>query len=66
MARPDVDIVRKLVDDVSVRQDLRIILGGLIAESDGLTVDFTFDKKLKQEREKFDVMLSAFSSDNSK
>ncbi len=66
VARPDVDIVRKLVDDVSVRQDLRIILGGLIAESDGLTADFTFDKKLKQEREKFDVMLSAFSSDNSK
>ena len=66
VARPDVDIVRKLVDDVSVRQDLRIILGGLIAESDGLTVDFTFDKKLKQEREKFEVKLSAFSSDNSK
>lgn len=66
VARPDVDIVRKLVDDVSVRQDLRIILGGLIAESDGLTADFTFDKKLKQEREKFEVMLSAFSSDNSK
>jgi len=66
VARPDVDIVKKLVDDVSVRQDLRIILGGLVAESDGLTVDFTFDKKLKQERDKFEVMLSALSSDNSK
>ena len=62
VSRPDVDIVRKLVDDVSVRQDLRIILGGLIAESDGLTVDYTFDKKLRQERDKFEVMLSAFSS----
>jgi len=66
VSRPDVDIVKKLVDDVSVRQDLRIILGGLIAESDGLTVDFTFDKKLKQERDKFEVMLSAVSSENTK
>ena len=66
VSRPDVDIVKKLVDDVSVRQDLRIILGGLIAESDGLTVDFTFDKKLKQERDKFEVLLSAVSSENTK
>ena len=63
VARPDVDTVRNLVDDVSVRQDLRIILGGLIAESDGLTVDYTFDKKLRQERDKFEMMLAAMSND---
>ncbi len=63
VARPDVDTVRNLVDDVAVRQDLRIILGGLIAESDGLTVDYTFDKKLRQERDKFEMMLAAMSND---
>ncbi|MBQ2915438.1 MAG: hypothetical protein IJE51_01470 [Clostridia bacterium] len=63
VARPDVETVRNLVDDVSVRQDLRIILGGLIAESDGLTVDYTFDKKLRQERDKFEMMLAAMSND---
>ena len=57
VSRPDVDIVKWIADDVYVRQDLRIILGGLIAESDGLTVDYTFDKKLKQERDKFETML---------
>ena len=64
VSRPDVEIVKNLVDDVYVRQDLRIILGGLIAESDGLTVDFTFDKKLKQEREKFETMLAAIGSES--
>ena len=64
VSRPDVEIVKKLVDDVYVRQALRIILGGLIAESDGLTADFTFDKKLKQEREKFETMLLAMGSDS--
>ena len=63
VARPDVETVRNLVDDVYVRQDLRIILGGLIAESDGLTVDYTFDKKLRQERDKFEMMLAAMSND---
>lgn len=63
VARPDVETVRNLVDDVAVRQDLRIILGGLIAESDGLTVDYTFDKKLRQERDKFEMMLAAMSND---
>lgn len=63
VARPDVETVRNLVDDVSVRQDLRIILGGLIAESDGLTVDYTFDKKLRQERDKFEMMFAAMSND---
>lgn len=66
VARPDVDIVKSIVDDVSVRQDLRIILGGLIAESDGLTVDYTFDKKLRQERDKFEVMLSAMGNGQQK
>ena len=66
VARPDVDIVKGLVDDVSVRQDLRIILGGIVAESDGLTVDYTFDKKLKQDRDKFELMLSAMGNDHQK
>lgn len=66
VARPDVETVKGLVDDVPVRQDLRIILGGLIAESDGLTVDYTFDKKLKHERDKFEMMLAAMSSEQSK
>jgi hypothetical protein len=28
-------------------------VGGLIAENDGLIADYTFDKKIKFEREKF-------------
>lgn len=58
VSRPDVEIVKSIAKDINVKQDLRIILGGLIAESDGLTVDFTFDKKLRLEREKFEEMLS--------
>lgn len=58
VARPDVEAVKKLAGNVEVRQDLRILIGGIIAESDGLIADYTFDKKLKTEREKFNSMIS--------
>jgi len=55
VSRPDVELVRKFVDNVEVKQDLRIVVGGLIAENDGLIADYTFDKKLRAEREKFNT-----------
>lgn len=54
VSRTDRDIMRVIFTDIEVKQDLRIMLGGLIAENDGLTMDFTFERKLRAEREKFE------------
>lgn len=53
VSRPDIDIVKKFIKNIEVKQDLRIVIGGLIAENDGLIADYTFDKRIKSEREKF-------------
>ncbi|MDF2685213.1 MAG: hypothetical protein K0S55_394 [Clostridia bacterium] len=53
VSRPDMEIVKKFIKNTEVKQDLRIVVGGLIAENDGLIADYTFDKKIKGEREKF-------------
>ncbi len=54
VSRTDRDIMRVIFSDIEVKQDLRIRLGGLIAENDGLTMDFSFERKLRAEREKFE------------
>jgi vacuolar-type H+-ATPase subunit E/Vma4 len=54
VSRTDRDIMRVIFSDIEVKQDLRIMLGGLIAENDGLTMDFSFERKLRAEREKFE------------
>jgi len=54
VTRTDLEIMKRIVTGVEVKQDLRIMLGGIIAENDGLTMDFTFDKKIRTEREKFE------------
>lgn len=54
VARPDLELV-KCFADVPVKQDLRIIHGGLLAENDGLIADFTFDRKLKTAKERFNA-----------
>ncbi len=58
VSRTDLDIMRTVISDIVVKQDLRIIIGGLIAENDGLTMDFTFDRKLRSEREKFEQKIN--------
>ena len=58
VSRNDLDIVKRMVKNIEVKQDLRIIVGGLVAENDGLTADFTFDKKLVNERAKLETRLS--------
>jgi vacuolar-type H+-ATPase subunit E/Vma4 len=58
VSRTDLDIMRAVFPDIDVKQDLRIMIGGIIAENDGLTMDFTFERKLRAEREKFEQKLS--------
>jgi len=58
VTRTDLETVRLFVTDVEVKQDIRIMLGGLIAENDGLTIDYTFDKKIKNERDKLEEKLA--------
>ena len=58
VSRTDLDIMRSVITVVDVKQDLRIMLGGLIAENDGLTMDFSFDRKLRLEREKFEQKIN--------
>ncbi len=58
VTRTDLEVMKKIVSGVEVKQDLRIMLGGIIAENDGLTMDFSFDKKIRMEREKFEQMLN--------
>ncbi len=54
VSRTDRDIMRVIFSDIEVKQDLRIMLGGVIADNDGLTMDFSFERKLRAEREKFE------------
>ena len=58
VSRTDLDIMRAVISDIEVKQDLRIMIGGMIAENDGLTMDFTFDRKLRSEREKFEQKIN--------
>ncbi|MBE6896230.1 MAG: hypothetical protein E7477_03925 [Ruminococcaceae bacterium] len=58
VTRTDLEVMKKIVSGVEVKQDLRIMLGGIIAENDGLTMDFSFDKKIRMEREKFEQKLN--------
>ena len=58
VTRTDLEVMKKIVSGVEVKQDLRIMLGGIIAENDGLTMDFSFDKKIRTEREKFEQKLN--------
>ena len=58
VTRTDLEVMKRIVSGVEVKQDLRIMLGGLIAENDGLTMDFSFDKKIRTEREKFEEKLN--------
>ena len=58
VSRTDFDVIRAIFSDIEVKQDLRIMLGGLIAENDGLSMDFTFERKLRAEREKFEQKIN--------
>ncbi|MBQ6051872.1 MAG: V-type ATP synthase subunit E [Clostridia bacterium] len=58
VSRTDFDVIRAIFSDIEVKQDLRIMLGGIIAENDGLTMDFTFERKLRAEREKFEQKIN--------
>lgn len=58
VTRTDFEIMKKIVSGVDVKQDLRIMIGGIIAENDGLTMDFSFDRKLRSEREKFEQKIN--------
>jgi V/A-type H+-transporting ATPase subunit E len=63
VSNADVQLMRKIAPDMTVEASKDIMLGGLVAENATHIADYSFDKKLRGEMERF-TTTSAFIIDN--